>query len=662
MIRAALLIALAPLLFGAGCAAEKADGRPWVRKITFAGVKHVKARDLESKLGVETTNFLHFPKHYLDPFTIDADRARIESYYRVRGWFGAKVVNAEVFPKKGPTNQPTEVDVRFSIDEGPLTKIADVQMNGFAPLAKDGDKLMREFRAKLKVGDRLDHELYLEQKAILEQRLAELGYAWAKIDGGVEVNRDTQEAVIKMTATPGPLARFGYVHVRGTERVRQHDIERHANIKWGSKFSPDDLEDARGKIYNLGLFSSVHVEYEHSDEDPTVAEVIITVKEGPFNELRLGLGIGLESQRTDAHASIVYTRRNFLKGLRTLRLRLEPAWVAIPAFWDAQRTGPAVLAEAQLTQPDWPFPAAQLKWTVGYDVGIEYAYQFHGPRTSLGLQRNFWHQKVQLGVSYNFQLLSFFNTDPTILDDPKQAGALFGYVDPYRLGWWQEDLALDLRDHPLDAHKGVYVGVTLEEGGIYALGAFQYEKIAPDLRGYLPLGSRVTLAARAQFGQIFTQGDLGSPITRRFYLGGPNSHRGFNYDRLSLQVPSGSPGIPPLPIGGDQMVLAQAELRINVVQLFKQWLSFAAFLDAGDVGAPNCTSDACKASHYKTNVDLTNLHYAVGGGLRYKTVIGTLRFDLGVRLNRLGPFEADGTPNPDPGQRFAYHISVGEAF
>jgi translocation and assembly module TamA len=220
---------------------------------------------------------------------------------------------------------------------------------------------------------------------------------------------------------------------------------------------------------------------------------------------------------------------------------------------------------------------------------------------------------------------------------------------------------LDLRDKPLGAHQGGYFGLSLEQGGEYAAGAFQYEKITPDVRGYAPLGSRVTLAGRFQFGQLFTQGAIGSPVTRRYYLGGPNSHRGFNYNRLSQQVPSGLPGVAPLPIGGDQMVLMQVELRVDVLRLFGQWLSVAAFLDAGDVGGPDCGS-SCGNLVTPGGVQWTDLHYAVGGGLRYRTVIGTIRFDLGVRLNRLTPFEPDGTPNPDPGQRFAFHISVGEAF
>jgi len=61
-------------------------------------------------------------------------------------------------------------------------------------------------------------------------------------------------------------------------------------------------------------------------------------------------------------------------------------------------------------------------------------------------------------------------------------------------------------------------------------------------------------------------------------------------------------------------------------------------------------------------LDLARLHYASGGGLRYKTLIGTVRADVGVRLNRTSAMEPDGTPNPDPGSRVAFHLSIGEPF
>jgi len=645
----------------AGCASEKADGRPWVNTLKLVGVKHVSAAELERKLVIDEEHWYTIRK-YLDPFTVDSDRYRIEAYYQTHGYFAASVVGADITPRQGPADAPTSVDVTFTVEEGVPTHIDAVEVRGLEPLGTDGDKLIAALRRRLVPGAVFNYDAYDSGRADLQKAIQELGYAWAKLDGRVEVNRDAMLARFILTVTLGPRAVFGEVHIHGTSRVDPRLIALHTGIRAGAPYRPSDVEDARGQIYNLGTFSSVRVEIAHAPEHPEIADLDVLVQETTFNEVRVGGGFGLEQQRTDAHASVTYSRHNWRGRLRTLRLRIEPAYVAIPAFWDVQRQGPALSAEAQLIQPDVLWPLTQLTFTVGYDVGIEYPYQYQGPRTQLGMSRSFWHGRLRAGLSYNFQLLDFFNTDPTLLADPAQTGQLFGYVDPYRLGWWQEDVALDLRDKPLDAHKGAYLGVTVEEGGVYAAGAFEYEKILPEARGYVPLGNRVTIALRAQFGQIFAQGDLGSPVTRRFYLGGPSSHRGFNYDRLSRQVPSGITGVQPIPIGGDQMLLAQAELRVNLFAIANNWVALAAFVDAGDVSAPSCSTDQCRALYRNTSVDITNLHYAAGGGLRFKTIIGTLRFDVGVRLNRLAAMEADGTPNPDPHQRMAYHVSVGEAF
>ncbi|HEY1584508.1 MAG TPA: POTRA domain-containing protein, partial [Polyangia bacterium] len=85
------------LLLAGGCAAEKANGRPWVRHLDFKGVKSVKASDVKSKIGVESTSWIPFsPKHYLDPFEVDLDKKRIEAFYAAHGYFFARVTDAEV--------------------------------------------------------------------------------------------------------------------------------------------------------------------------------------------------------------------------------------------------------------------------------------------------------------------------------------------------------------------------------------------------------------------------------------------------------------------------------------------------------------------------------------------------------------------------------------
>jgi translocation and assembly module TamA len=643
------------LLVAAGCAREKAEGRPWIRNLALPGVKNVDAGDLKGKLAMQGRSWWPLsPKTYLNPFDLEIDAKRIENYYHQHGYFDVRITEQEVKQRSHDS-----VDVTLGVDEGLPTKLNRVELDG---LDEVNAKALKEVKKlKLKVDQRFDYQKYLDEKERIAQAMKQHGYAWAEVTGEVQVDRDTHEARVELHVNPGPWARFGTIEVRGTRRLDAKKVAHLAELPTGKPFTLDELENVRGTLYNLGLFSSVRVDYVHAS-DPATADVIVTVNESTFNEVRLGFGLGVESQRNDIHASVQYTRRNFLGGLRALRLRLQPAYVAIPAIWNIQRQGPAGTVDATLTQPDL-FWRTELKFTLGFDVGIDYAYQYYGPRTGISIGRDFWKHHIHTELGYNFQYLTFFNTDPAILNQPQLAGRLYGFVDPYRLGWLQQDLVVDLRNRPLDPTRGGYLAFSAEEGGVWSGSAFQYEKLTPDVRGYLG-NKRIVLAARVEFGQLLTQGDLGSPITRRFYLGGPASHRGFNYDRLSPQVPSGLSGVDPIPIGGDQMFLTQIELRLNLFRLYGNWFAIAGFLDGGDVAAPSCGSAECKSmiGNVPSSIDFTDLHWASGGGLRYKTVIGTIRFDLGVRLNRLSPFEANGVPNPDPGQRFAFHISVGEAF
>ncbi|MCA1664446.1 MAG: BamA/TamA family outer membrane protein [Myxococcales bacterium] len=610
-----------------------------MHSLAFVGLRHVDEGELKQKL---------VTGKYFDPFAFQLDLRRIELYYRARGFFDARVVSTDIVAGKSANS----VDIKINLDEGPATKLATVQLAGLDTLGDEARDIRAQFR--IKRGQVFDHAFYLAQKDLIEERLNALGYAFADVQGHIVVDRDRRQATVALHVVAGPRAVFGPVEVHGLERVDARLLLRHGGLVPGTRFSLDTLTDARSKISNLHLFSMVKLDYHADAEHPEVADLVLTVNESTFRALRFGAGVSFDFERMEVRGRIVHTRRYFANGLRTLQLRLEPAYVTVPNFWQPVRHGPAATAEAELTQLDVIFPRDELKATAGYDLGLEYAFQYHGPRAQLGYSRTFLRDRLQVGLSYNFEQFFFFNTDPALLQDPLLASQAYGYVNPYRLGWWYEELALDFRDRALDARRGGYFAIRAEEGGVYAGGAFTYEKLSSEVRGYLPLGSRVVVAGRTEFGQIFAQGQYGSPITRRFYLGGPDTHRGFNYNRLSLQIPSGLPGSPALPVGGDEMFLTQVELRLKVVRLFGAWLELAGFVDAGDVAAPSGVRG--------DRLDLARLHYASGGGMRYKTLIGTVRADVGVRLNRTSATEPDGTPNPDPGSRVAFHLSIGEPF
>ena len=659
-----LVAAAVCALAAAGCAGESEEGHPWIHEVKLEGVKHGSEKDLRSKISVEGASW--FPlsrKPTLDPFALELDRKRIEAWYHARGYFNARVTVAEAEARDAHS-----VNVRFVVEEGPPTRIASIVLGGIEPLGGAASWVKRGF--DLDVGQVFEHARFIAATDRIEQRMKALGHAWATVARLAVVNRDDRAARLSITAAPGPVVRIESLRLRGIpDRVSESQLLMHVGLHPGELATPTALDEARDRIYSLGVFSSVKPIYERDSTHPDRAVASFDLHPGSLNDLRIGGGFGLEALRNEVRLRALYQRRNFFGGLRSLRLDGQIGWVAVPAVWNIQRQGPAARIDAQIVQPDLLLPLDRARVTVGYDVGIDYAYQFHGPRGQLAWSWSTWRDHLQMALSYNAQFLLFFNTDPTILQNPAQARALFGFTSPYLLGWLQEDVALDFRDQPVDARKGFYFAASFEEGGPWAGGKFQYEKLTPEARGYLPLGSRVVIAARVRYGKMFSQGTLGTPITRRFYLGGPDTQRGFNYDRLSPQVPSSLAGVPPLPIGGDEELLGQIELRLSVFKFYGYWLETAAFLDAGDVSTPSCSLgpggvNVCPAfpANTPSGIDVRDLNYATGAGLRYRTVLGTIRADVGIRLNRLGPIESNGRQNPDPGDRYVFHLSIGEPF
>src|SRR5262249_13170142 len=190
-----------------------------------------------------------------------------------------------------------------------------------------------------------------------------------------------------------------------------------------------------------------------------------------------------------------------------------------------------------------------------------------------------------------------------------------GIDRPERIGYFQQALVVDLRDHPIEPTLGGYAGLHVSEGTPVAGSACPYVSRPPGVRGYVPLLGGAVLAARLRYGRIF--GDV--PPTERFFLGGASSQRGFGERRLAPFV-SEVGSTRSVPYGGSELVDTSVEARVPITTIRNMPVGVAMFVDGGDVTtAPN-------------TIDWGNLHWAVGAGLRVKTVVGPARLDVGYRL------------------------------
>ena len=626
---------LVPLVGLLGCAHDAFSTGVWVHDLRIEGNHELSARDIAAVLATQQTGWWPFgAKKWFDPAAFDLDLRRITALYADHGYFDARVTSHHVTPVNG---RASEVDVVIEVQESSPTKIGAVTFRGFPPAEEER---ARKEAASWNVvpGRRFDYPSYVTLEARLGDRMKEAGYAYGQVRGTVSVDRDRHVATIDLESQPGPLVHLRTTRVEGNERIPTWKLLNRVTWKAGELYNPRDLATTQGRLYDLGVFSSVRVDLPPAPTDD--ADVTVHVKPGPLHEVRVGAGLGVERLRDEARARFEWTISNFLGGLRQLRVRVQPAWVVIPSISDPQQSGPAAENDVQLTQPDMFGSRITGHALVGYDLGIAEGYQYYGPRGQLGLERPVLHDRLLVGGSWNLQYLDFFNVDQDVFGGANDQ--FYGFVNPYRLAYVEEFAQLDLRNRPLNPTFGGYLSLHVEEGDPALGGAFHYVKVNPELRVYAPVGHRVVLAARGLVGWITTYDGDQSPITRRFRLGGPSSHRGFGFGRLSPQA-RGADGTL-IPYGGDGEVLFSGDLRIDVTKISGAWLDVVPFVDAGDV----TTTFAA--------LDLMNLHVASGLSLEYTTPIGIVRAGAGVRLNRLG-----GT-NPDPDDRFTFHITIGEAF
>jgi outer membrane protein insertion porin family len=185
----------------------------------------------------------------------------------------------------------------------------------------------------------------------------------------------------------------------------------------------------------------------------------------------------------------------------------------------------------------------------------------------------------------------------------------------------------DSRDNYQAPSRGGQVGVTVDVAGLG--GDSRFIKAVASASYFKPIWFGHIVSGRVEGGYAFGWGGKEVPIFERFYLGGPNTLRGWKFRQVS---PHDSTGFA---VGGTTEVLGNAEYLIPL----PFGLRLAGFFDVGNVYAQNKRPDP------------SDLRADVGAGVRWLSPFGPLRVDYGVKLN---PKAGD-----DLG---AFQFSVGSAF
>ena len=612
--------ALLTVAFAAAC---KEEGTIKVHRISFKGVKAVDEGRLKSALATKQSSIIPWGrKYYFDRSRFDADLKRIQAFYADRGYPDARVAGFDV----KLNDKQDEVDLTVTIAEGEPVKVAAIDFVGFDEIPPSHLDVLKK-NIPLKVGAPRDRQLVVATHEMALNELRDHGFPYAKVTTEESDGADGKQAPLTFTAEPGKVAHFGAVEISGHKTVGERVIERQLTFKPGDLYRRSLVQDSQRRLYGMELFQFVNIEPINPELQPTEVPTRVTVAEGKHQRVNFGVGYGTEEKaRVDAE----YHHLNFFGGARTAGGHVR---------WSSLDRG----ARLDFNQPYFFAP----HFSLGVEAQDWYTFTPAYNSVVVGAKATLTHRQNQ-HTSWAISMTSEHDRSSVaedVLADSRRRNTLIALgLDPITgeqngtLNAFGFDFQHSTADNILNARRGYQVALHTEEAGRLLPGTFNYYAISGDGRHYLPIGDRIVVASRLQFGNIRPVGSdpKNVPFSKKFFLGGATSIRGWGRYEVS-------PLSEGLPIGGNSMLAISEELRATL----RGKLGGVLFLDVGNVWA--------ESFGFKLN----DLRYAVGPGLRYQTPIGPIRFDVGYQLNPVPELLVNGSPQT---RRLRFHFSIGQAF
>jgi translocation and assembly module TamA len=477
---------------------------------------------------------------------------------------------------------------RYDVEPGPPVHVTsiDIRIEGAGKDDPDFRAVANNF--PLRRNEVLNQPLYEKGKQNLQRFASEHGYfdfKWLKSE--IAVDPAAHTAAITLHIDSGPRYYFGTVEFK-QDILRPSLIQRFVPFKTGDPYNTAQLLDLQSALIDSNYFRNVEI--------------------NPRRDLSKGHQVPIDVDLTPRDKQL-YT-------------------VGVGYGTDSGARGKLGWENRRINDRGHRFSVEYNSSSILDSLTARYIIPIRNPRSD------------------QFAITSKVSND--YLPTSKSETFLFGVSRSVDRGNnWLETLYLNYQteNYSIAGESGNSVlllpGITMSkvsaDNRIYPLRGI---RLLVDVRGANPavISNAQYLQVRGQVkfvhklfgkGRILLRGDVGAtrfgalrnlPPSQRFFAGGDQSVRGYAYDSLGPRNAAGQV------IGGEQLLVGSVEYE----QRFTDKWSAAVFYDTGN--AINDWQEALKEG--------------VGFGVRWRSPIGPIRFDLGFAIS-------------EPGTPKRLHINVG---
>ena len=563
--------------------AIKEGKKGYVKKVRFRGNEHFWARKLRKAMRTKKKGWFWYitKRGVLDEDILNADIQSLQAFYFDHGYIQVKIDK----PKITISKDGKSIYIDITIHEGERFKIAEVGFEGdILTTRKDLFKLVSTKKGKV-------YRMSVLQKDIrkITDFYADMGYAYVDVSPLSSVDEEKRLVYLTYDIRKGEKAYFGQINISGNTKTRDKVVRRELKVGEGDLYNSTALKRGRQKLKTTGYFKEVDFTTSKGTS-PEKINLDIKVEEAPTGAISFGAGYStLEGVVGTGEIS---ERNLFGLGYKT---NLSTALGTESQRFRFGFTDPWLLGTPTLAG-----------FNIYYDE-LEYWSEYDS--TTAGADLTFGRyltDYISASLMGKAERVDIFNVSPFASIYVKEQEGVRDTIS-VTLAFTR-----DTRDNYYNPTKGGRHSLTVENAGWVLGGDNTFFKAVGDTNWYFPLPLNTVLHLRGRAGFIEGYDGKEVPIYERFFIGGINTIRGFEYGYAGPKDIFGQP------IGAERMVIFNSEF---IFPLSKELgLGGVIFYDAGSAW----------------NVKFDKWRHSVGLGIRWLSPAGPIRVDWGYNLNPEG--------------------------
>ena len=605
--------------FGTVTFKVREGARVKIAAINFVGNDHIKARRLRKEMETKKWHLFSWLTGggRLKDDEFDDDLGKLRDYYNEQGYLDVEIAEDKItfdYPK------PERLVITVRVNEGRQYKIGDISFKGNKVYSERILRLVpRQKKGMVFVPSKLDKDV-----ETLEEFYGQVGYLQTRVRLVRKPNLTTGDIDIEYQVSESEKFQVESIVIEGNSKTKSIVILRELVLGPGDVFDSLRMKISKLRLENTRFFEEPVNVTDESTNIPGRRNMKISVREARTGNLTFGAGFS-SLERAVIFAEVtqsnfdLFNRRSFFQGDgQKFRLR----------FQIGSQSSEVILAfeEPYLFERELALGFQIFRQTSDFNSSF---YQEIRTGGEVYLRKRLFNW-LESRMSYAYQIV---NIDNVAAGAPAQILFAQGKSTTSKLGL---SFIQDTRDKIISTTRGNYGSLDFGLAGGPLGGDNNYYSM--EFRGskFFPVAEFqeqvLSVIGRAgvvdSFGQsnksrtrTFIDPVTGLPVTSapfvpgvpffdRYFLGGPQTLRGFQFRTVGPKDPTGEP------TGGNTYGFLSLEYSLDVVKPVR----FAIFYDAGFVN-----TDAYDFSPVAYNDNF-------GFGLRLFVAGAPLSLDFGIPL------------------------------